>query len=93
LLLVSQVILVQSRQFLEAKSKASSADLAFCDICLSASLSEETELLLALVEHVQFDFKSVDVEEESAKPVAVMNIKLVPINKGEIFFIIFFLKK
>ena len=85
-MLASQVIFVQLRQFCDAKAKASEADLAVFDICLSEALSEATELLLALVLQVQF--ASNDVGEDAAILVEAIKIKPVPINNDEILFII-----
>jgi hypothetical protein len=73
-----QVILVQSRQFFEAVSKACEAAVLFFAISLSIFFSSATSLLLALVLQVQFFDMSVEVAAKFTEEIA--NIQLPAIS-------------
>lgn len=64
---VSQVILVQSRQFFAAKANDSVAEPCVLAILSSAALSPATSLLLALVVQIHLAFKSVFVAEKATE--------------------------
>jgi hypothetical protein len=66
-----QVILVQSRQFLAAKSKELSADPEVFTIISSVARSGVPLLLLALVVHTHLEFISVGIAANIKEPLSI----------------------
>jgi hypothetical protein len=73
-----QVILVQLRQFCDAKVNASSADLAVSAICLSAALAASSSVELALVVQTQLELIEVMSAAKLNNDTNINELKIIP---------------